>query len=104
MGAHSSSALTSKRIPDPHTHLVVVGPPRIAVVHRVRAAQKAKREDRRQPVETKSHAGAAFEVIGPVLALSVGGDVGVPQELGMKSGQTLGLPQRVSGTVLRIRQ
>src|SRR5271157_3477290 len=96
--ARTSVRLTSKRIPEPRAEIVEVRPPRIARVDQVGASQQVKRHVRRlwQPRACNSESRPCLAEIGPVLALVVDGQVGVPgklatQRLGTKGVSETGL-------------
>src|SRR5271157_4546114 len=75
--------MTGVGIPESEAKIVEVGAARVAGIGEIGAAQEVERDPHgaRQEAGGKADAGAGLDEIGPVLALDVAGDIGVPVEL-----------------------
>ena len=93
------SALTSNRIPESDPYVGVVGAAWIVGVDGVRAAEgiNGKDDGGRQGVPAEADAGAGLDVVGPILALGIGGDVGAPGELEAQRAGAGGVADAVLG-------
>src|SRR5690348_16234972 len=99
-------SLMGEGIPETGAEVVEIGAARIVLIHGVGAAERVHREDHGlgHIGEAESHAGAALDIVGPVLMQAVDSAVEVPIELGLKSGVGFGFRESVAGAVLGIEE
>src|SRR6185437_10118809 len=98
--------LASDRIPEPGAEVEIIRTAWVTLINRINAAQQIHRKQQRfrHPIKVKPEARAAFNKIGPILALAIDREIPVQVNLRLEAVERLRLRERIAGTILRIEQ